>query len=91
MRLRTQVLVEAHQWRRADSPLDVAALTQKPRLQSAFAEVCRYHVAIVVTRTLIAPGLKLGEWITSAGDRVSVFGREAAFNDEAWKLVGRDL
>lgn len=89
MRLRTQLLAEAHQCRKADGLFDVAALTQKPRLQSAFAEVCRYYVAIAVTRTVTAPGLDLGEWTIPAGDSVSVFGREAAFNDEAWKLVGR--
>lgn len=67
----------------------MTALARKPRLQSAFAEVCRYYVAIAISRTVNTPGLDLGEWTIPAGQTLSVFGREAAFNDEAWELVGR--
>ena len=87
--LQTRLLAEAQQCRQADGLFDVTALAQKPRLQSAFAEVCRYYVAIAISRTVTTPGLHLGEWTIPAGQTLSVFGREAAFNDEAWAFVGR--
>lgn len=87
--MQSRLLAEAQQCRKSDGLFDVTALAQKPRLQSAFAETCRYYVAIAISRTVNAPGLNLGEWTIPAGQTLSVFGREAAFNDEAWALVGR--
>lgn len=67
---------------------DVETLSQQPRLQSAFAEVCRFYVAIGITRTVNHSPLNLGEWTVPVGETLSILSRTAAFNDEAWIAAG---
>lgn len=87
-KLRSQLLAEAGGCRRPDGVFDVAELSQQPRLQSAFAEVCRFYVAIGISRTVSNSDLKLGEWTIPVGETLSIFSRTAAFNDEAWAAQG---
>lgn len=88
--LRSELLAEARKCRRADGLFDVAELVKQPLLQSTFAEVCRFYVAIGVSRTVNHSPLKLGQWAVPVGETLSVFNREAAFNDEAWAASGRE-
>ena len=88
--LRSQLLAEARRCRQPNGIFDVPALSQQPLLQSTFAEVCRFYVAIGVSRTVNNSDLKLGEWTIPVGETLSIFSRTAAFNDEAWGALGRN-
>lgn len=87
--LRNSLLAEARRCRRADGTLDAAALVQQPRLQSAFAEVCRYYVALALPRVVRRADLQVGGVTVKAGQTVAVFSRDVGFNDEAWAAAGR--
>lgn len=89
--LQARLLAEAHRCRRPDGLLNVTELVQQPLLQSTFAEVCRFYVAIAVTRTVTNSDLQVGEWTIPVGETLAIFNREPAFNDEAWAAVGRNL
>lgn len=88
--LRDSLLTDVQQCRRADGSLDVTALVQKPRLQSAFAEVCRYYVAIALPRVVKKSDLTFGDYTIPEGQTVVMLNREPGFNDEAWATVGRE-
>lgn len=87
--LRSELIGEARKCQRSEGLFDIAALSQQPLLQSTFAEVCRFYVAIAISRTVNHSNLKLGQWIVPVGETLSIFNREAAFNDEAWAASGR--
>lgn len=88
--LQSGLLAEARACQRPNGVFDVAALGQQPLLQSTFTEVCRFYVAIALSRTVNHSDLKLGQWTVPVGETLTMFGREAAFNDEAWAAQGRD-
>lgn len=70
--------------------IDAVALAQQPRLQSVFAEVCRYYVAVALPRVVQHAPLRLaGGYAVPAGGTVVVFSRDPGFNDEAWAAAGR--
>lgn len=87
--LRNSLLAEAHECQRADGTFDIAALVQKPRLQSAFAEVCRYYVAIALPRVVKDSDLRVGDVTIKAGQALAILSRDVGFNDEAWAAAGR--
>ncbi|KAJ4424430.1 hypothetical protein N0V82_000952 [Gnomoniopsis sp. IMI 355080] len=86
--LQARLLSEVRKCRRPNGVFDVEALSQQPRLQSAFAEVCRFYVAIGITRTVKHSDLKLGAWVVPVGETLAIFSRTAAFSDEAWAALG---
>jgi cytochrome P450 len=89
--LRDRLLAEAEQCRRDPTgPFDVAALGQQPLMQSVFAEVCRYYVAIAIARTIDGADVKLsGGWTLPVGHTIAIFNRAPALSDEVWAEAGR--
>ncbi|OCL10073.1 cytochrome P450 [Glonium stellatum] len=87
--LGARMWAEARTCRTEDSGFDITRLSNKPLLQSAYAEVLRLRVAITMTRTDEFGDFNLAGYTVPKHKPIVIFSRTAALNEEAWTLAGR--
>ncbi|KAL2822611.1 cytochrome P450 [Aspergillus granulosus] len=63
---------------------DVNALTSSARLQSAYAEVLRMRIALLLNRTPVRSSYQLGPWRLQRGQFIVMSTQHAAFDEKAW-------
>ena len=87
--LQARMWAEARTCKTEDGGFDITRLSNKPLLQSAYAEVLRLRVAITMTRTDEFGDFNLAGYIIPRHKPIVIFSRTAALNEEAWTLAGR--
>lgn len=69
--------------------LDITELSNRPLLQSIYAEVLRLYNAIAFTRVSQDKDFNLEGHIVKAGTPIVLFSRPSAMNEEVWTQAGR--
>ncbi|KAI0879525.1 cytochrome P450 [Hypoxylon argillaceum] len=75
----------------SDGTISIPALAAQPLLESAYAEVLRLRVSIVMTRTVEYGDLNFSGYKIPRGDVALMPTTSVHFNEEAWARAGRSI